>query len=505
MAVTQGIRKWLLIGGLTVGALFNGSLMSPVQAAVPQVYINNTVLTINVAPVNQQGVLQVPAKELAVALGGSFSFDAATNQGTLKTGDDETVFLLNSPTVTFNGKYITAPAPMVMANNRFMIPADFLCDTLGLVSVANGDLLQVYKPVNGRITYAVMSGDTLWRISQKFGTTIASIQTLNGLTSDSLYVGQNLSIQPQLSPAVSVTAFMSSSGTCFSSPSFSASALGYLQPGTTLPVLGKTGDWYKVQSGFGVGYVYRSVLRINQTITPAPTPANVFDANIPVDTSGDRLTYKSYTVVSGDTVWTIAEKSGILKDELCAVNGLGDGSNLKVGQVLKIPVHTIAPQPVLGPQYGEVLDWFSQGQYVFSIGKVGKLVDLDTGRSFMIQRTMGANHADVETLTAADTQAMKEIFGGFTWNRRAFVLYVDGRKFAVSVAGMPHAGVDSAPYLANVSWRSGNYGAGPNYDRIKGNGMDGHFDVYTLNSIGHAEPTVSAAHQVTVLMAGGLE
>ncbi|ABZ85565.1 lysm domain protein, putative [Heliomicrobium modesticaldum Ice1] len=505
MAARQGISKWLLIGGLSLGALLNGSLLSPAQAAVPQVYVDNTLLTANVAPVLQQGVLQVPAKELASALGGSFIFDANTNQGTVKVGDNEAVFLLNSPTVTFNGKHINAPAPMVMTGNRFMVPADFLCNTLGLVSVAKGDLLQVYKPVNGRITYKVMSGDSLWRLSQKFGTTISSIQSLNGLTFDVLYVGQNLTILPQLPPAVTVTATMSSSGTFFSSPSFSASAIGYLQPGTTVTILGKSGDWFKAQSPLGVGYLYRSVLRVNQNITPVPAPANIFAAKIPVDTSRDTVTYQSYTVVSGDTVWSIAERQGILKDELCAVNGLGDGSQIKVGQVLKIPVHHVAAQPILGPQFGEVLDWLSQGQYLFSTGKVGKLVDLSTGRSFMIQRTMGANHADVETLTAADTQVMKEIFGGFTWNRRPFILHVEGRKIAASVSGMPHAGVDSAPYLANVSWRSGNYGAGPNYDRIKGNGMDGHFDLYTLNGSGHSEPTVSAPHQVGVLMAGGLE
>jgi hypothetical protein len=42
---------------------------------------------------------------------------------------------------------------------------------------------------------------------------------------------------------------------------------------------------------------------------------------------------------------------------------------------------------------------------------------------------MGANHSDTETLTTQDTQIMKDIFGGYwNWNRRPFILEVDGRR-----------------------------------------------------------------------------
>jgi hypothetical protein len=122
----------------------------------------------------------------------------------------------------------------------------------------------------------------------------------------------------------------------------------------------------------------------------------------------------------------------------------------------------------------------------------------------MVKRTIGASHADVEALTASDTQKMKDIFGGWSWNRRSFLLEVDERVFAVSVSGMPHAGVDSMPFLQNVSNRSDNWGYGPNYDSIKGNGMDGHFDVYFLNCLRHTDNRIDSAHQASVLISGGL-
>ena len=44
------------------------------------------------------------------------------------------------------------------------------------------------------VVYVVRSGDTLWLLSQRFGTSVDAIKALNGLTSDMLYVGQQLKI-----------------------------------------------------------------------------------------------------------------------------------------------------------------------------------------------------------------------------------------------------------------------------------------------------------------------
>jgi peptidoglycan endopeptidase LytF len=44
------------------------------------------------------------------------------------------------------------------------------------------------------VPYKVISGDTLWNISVKYGTTVAAIKTKNNLTSDTLFIGQQLVI-----------------------------------------------------------------------------------------------------------------------------------------------------------------------------------------------------------------------------------------------------------------------------------------------------------------------
>ncbi len=47
---------------------------------------------------------------------------------------------------------------------------------------------------DGVIEYVVRPGDTLWQLSQRFGTTVDAIMRLNGLTSDLLQIGQVLRI-----------------------------------------------------------------------------------------------------------------------------------------------------------------------------------------------------------------------------------------------------------------------------------------------------------------------
>jgi len=49
-------------------------------------------------------------------------------------------------------------------------------------------------PTGASFEYTVRSGDTLWFLAQRFGTSVDAIRSLNGLTSDSLSIGQRIRI-----------------------------------------------------------------------------------------------------------------------------------------------------------------------------------------------------------------------------------------------------------------------------------------------------------------------
>jgi hypothetical protein len=44
--------------------------------------------------------------------------------------------------------------------------------------------------------YTVVSGDSLWKISTTFKVSVTDLKNWNGLTSDSIYVGQTLKVAP---------------------------------------------------------------------------------------------------------------------------------------------------------------------------------------------------------------------------------------------------------------------------------------------------------------------
>lgn len=153
----------------------------------------------------------------------------------------------------------------------------------------------------------------------------------------------------------------------------------------------------------------------------------------------------------------------------------------------------------------ETINWWSEANKVFARGIIAQVEDVYSGKKFMIKRTTGTNHADCETLTKEDTKIMKEIWGGYTWERRPIVLEINGRKLAASMAGMPHAGIDSAPALAVINKRSGGYGKGQNLDFIKDNEMNGVFDVHFPGSTRHmdrkAKAVVDPEHQKAIQVA----
>jgi len=208
------------------------------------------------------------------------------------------------------------------------------------------------------------------------------------------------------------------------------------------------------------------------TSNPAPAPAP----------AANTVTYQTYTVQPGDTIWDLSIKFGLPQQELLKVNNLTTSSVLSIGQKLTIPVHHIAVKATVSPKHGEYLDWWTEAQYLFPINKVATVTDFKTGRSFKVKRTIGANHADCEPLTASDAAIIKEIWGGsYSWTERAVIVNVDGRKIAASMSSMPH----------DISY-------------IKDNNFNGHFDIHFKNSTRHNDGKVTEAHQQQIKVAAGL-
>ena len=141
------------------------------------------------------------------------------------------------------------------------------------------------------------------------------------------------------------------------------------------------------------------------------------------------------------------------------------------------------------------LDWFTTVRNIWKRGDNAVVTDVDTGLSFKVKRTYGTNHADVEPLTKTDTDTIKKIWGGFSWERRAVIVQFGDFALAASMTAMPHAGVESAPANKYVSHRSDGYGSGTNLDAVKNNGVSGVMDIHFKNSRTHTTNVVQKSQQ----------
>lgn len=123
------------------------------------------------------------------------------------------------------------------------------------------------------------------------------------------------------------------------------------------------------------------------------------------------------------------------------------------------------------------MDWWTSGiQMIFPRGGIATVTDVETGLAWKEQRRGGTNHADVQPLTAADTAAMKQAYGGtWSWARRAIFVTINGVNYAASMNGMPHGG-----------------------GSIADNDFSGHHCIHFTNSRTHGSNRVCQLHQAAI-------
>jgi hypothetical protein len=127
----------------------------------------------------------------------------------------------------------------------------------------------------------------------------------------------------------------------------------------------------------------------------------------------------------------------------------------------------------------EMLHWKDVNEFLPRYTKF-TVIDVESGKSFDVQRRAGMHHADVQPLTRKDTKIMKEIYNGhWSWRRRAILIQSHNRLIAASMHGMPH-------------------GAG-----ALENGFSGHFCIHFIGSTTHRSEKSDLSHQVMISKAGG--
>lgn len=172
-------------------------------------------------------------------------------------------------------------------------------------------------------TYIVKKGDTLYGISNQYGVSAKELADLNNVTPETLKVGQELKIP-------------TNQGT---NPS--NMFLYTVKKGDSLYNIAKKYNT-TVKEIIALNGLKNTNLSIGQQLRIPQEYNNEIKDNIP--------TYISYTVLKGDSLYSIAKKYNTNPDTIMKDNGLTNTS-LNVGQVLKIRTSNQEVLKCIGEEY----------------------------------------------------------------------------------------------------------------------------------------------------------
>ncbi|UAT31256.1 LysM peptidoglycan-binding domain-containing protein [Bacillus badius] len=210
-------------------------------------------------------------------------------------------------------------------------------------------LLQQTKK-NGSATHIVQTGDNLWKIANKYGTTIEKIRQDNQLKTDALTIGQKLIIAPKGSEIKPGT------GQKPSEPSKPP-----VQSGSKVTHIVQSGDsLWKIANKYGTtiekirqdNQLKTDALTIGQKLIIAPKGSEIKpgtgqkppEPSKPPVQSGSKVTH---IVQSGDSLWKIANKYGTTIEKIRQENQLKTDA-LTIGQKLIITPKGSAIKPGTG-------------------------------------------------------------------------------------------------------------------------------------------------------------
>ncbi|MBO5182908.1 MAG: LysM peptidoglycan-binding domain-containing protein [Bacilli bacterium] len=204
-------------------------------------------------------------------------------------------------------------------------------------------------------TYTVKSGDSLYSIANKFNTTVDNLKKENNLSSNNLSIGQILVIPTAKEEIVSQTYVVQSGDSLYKiAQKFNTTvnelkklnnlSSNLLQIGQVLTISGKTDiepsdNIYIVKSGDSL---YQIALKYNTTVNEIKSLNNLtsnllsIGQKLKIPSSSSSNEYLIYTVKSGDSLYQIALKYNTTVNEIKSLNNL-TSNLLSIGQQLKIP------------------------------------------------------------------------------------------------------------------------------------------------------------------------
>lgn len=279
---------------------------------------------------------------------------------------------------------------------------------------------------------------------------------------------------------------------------------GVVMPYLRKPTVIKNATWYYVRSTSGMGYVRGDTVRVTDAggnQQPQPDGGNNSNTGKPEATY--RTLRRGSTGSEVKALVTELKKQGYYNGTITSKYTTAVEAAVRAFQSRKgltqdgvagpatqhalfgtVPAGTTDTSKLSMAIYpAEKIDWYTGGiQELIPKGSNFKVYDIKTGIVWWAHRWSGGRHADIETLTAADSARLAKAYGVTTmqqvkdrnmWQRRPSLITVGNRTFACSLYGIQH---------------------NPAGDTIKNNNMNGQVCLHFTNSRTHGSNRVDTYH-----------
>ncbi len=197
------------------------------------------------------------------------------------------------------------------------------------------------------VHYSVKSGDTLWSLSQKYNTTVSAIKRANNLVADTLNVNQQLIIPKAFHTVVKgeylslIAKKYSTTVSAIREANKLTGDLILVDQELVIPVIMDSTNYYTVLSGDTLWSIAK---KFGITVTALKTANNlnndVINPGQKLVIPGEDVDTTVYYVKTGDSLYSIAQKYNMTAERLKQANNLTTNT-INVGQKLIIPENTV--------------------------------------------------------------------------------------------------------------------------------------------------------------------
>ncbi|MCK5768184.1 MAG: LysM peptidoglycan-binding domain-containing protein [Candidatus Atribacteria bacterium] len=299
---------------------------------------------------------------------------------------------------------------------------------------------QMFSKDDNYLVHYVKKGETLWSISQKYNIQINSIIAINNLnSSDLISVGQSINI-PSIQ-GKNIGKNETSQDLSFKNVS---------KEDITRPItyVVRKGDnlWNIAQKN---GVALTTIAEINSLVNGNNLSIGQkleipgIGGGLPETTQTAKPSIITYTIVKGDTLWTISKRYDVKMSLIISTNQLKEISRLSVGQKLKIPITNMDIAKAEGYSKNEEVQ-----EVIYYVKKGESLWNISRNYNVKLETIIAANHiSDASKITVGQRLVIPKVPGArssicdFIWPVRGRVTSLYGQRILNGRTEF-HTGID---------------------------------------------------------------